>query len=139
MFKNLLLPVDLTEKHQATFDIAVNLAKKENGVITFLHVIEVIAGWEDEEAKRFYDLLRESAEGHLGRYTRRLDQEQVAWRSKVLIGSPITEVITFAQENDVDLILVSAPKIDASHPGEGWGSLSWKISMLSPCPVLLVK
>jgi hypothetical protein len=38
-----------------------------------------------------------------------------------------------------DLIVLTAPRIDPDHPVAGWASLSFKISLLAECPILLVK
>jgi hypothetical protein len=37
------------------------------------------------------------------------------------------------------MIVLTAPRLDPNNPGASWGSLSYKISMLASCPVLLVK
>jgi nucleotide-binding universal stress UspA family protein len=48
-------------------------------------------------------------------------------------------VVRYAAEGKVDLIVLTAPRFDKNHPAVGWGSLSYKVGMLAPCPVLLVK
>jgi nucleotide-binding universal stress UspA family protein len=139
MFKKILLPVDLSERHQQALDVAVNLANQSAGEVTLLHVIEVIAGLSLEEEKSFYKRLEKSARDHLGRLTDLLKQHQVAWRTDILYGHPGPEVIRYAAANDADLIVLTSPRIDPNNPGVGWGSLSYKISVMSQCPVLLVK
>ena len=57
MFKQILLPLDLTDKHQAAFDLAVKLTRESGGTIVLLHVIEVIAGLPVDEEKTFYQRL----------------------------------------------------------------------------------
>ena len=42
-------------------------------------------------------------------------------------------------ESDADLIILTAPQVDPVNPVAAWGSMSHKIGVLSPCPVLLVK
>jgi hypothetical protein len=49
------------------------------------------------------------------------------------------EIIRYATEAKADLIIAIAPRVDPKNVAAGWGSLSYKISLLSPCPVLLVK
>jgi hypothetical protein len=42
-------------------------------------------------------------------------------------------------EKDVDFIVLASHRIALSRPGYGWSTLSYKIGVLAPCPVLLVK
>jgi nucleotide-binding universal stress UspA family protein len=72
MFKKILLPVDLTDKHGPALDLAADLAKQSGGGILLLHVIEVIAGLSMEEEKDFYGRLEKMARGHLKRLGGRL-------------------------------------------------------------------
>jgi hypothetical protein len=46
------------------------------------------------------------------------------------------EIIRAAVQEEVDLIILSSHKVDAA---QSWGTLSYKIAVLSPYPVLLVK
>jgi len=139
MFKRILLPLDLTDKHQPALDIAVDLARQSKGKIILLHVIELIAGMPVAEEEEFYGRLEHSARTHLERYGAGLTRRRVAWEGKVLIGNRPTEVARYAMDGKADLIVLTAPQIDASNPAVGWGSLSYKVGILAPCPVLLVK
>jgi hypothetical protein len=42
-------------------------------------------------------------------------------------------------ESAADLIVLATHAIDLSNPITGWGSVSYQISILSQCPVLLLK
>jgi nucleotide-binding universal stress UspA family protein len=139
MFKKILLPVDLSDRHQRALDAATDLAKQSTGEVTLLHVIEVIAGLSMEEEKNFYKRLEKSARDHLAQLSDRLKGQRIAWRTEILYGHRGPEVIRYAAEKGADLIVLTSPRIDLNNPGVGWGSLSYKIGMLSPCPVLLVK
>jgi hypothetical protein len=66
-------------------------------------------------------------------------ERHVPWRGVIRYGQRAPEVARCAQDLGVDLIVVTAPQMAASHPMSGWGSLSWKIGVLGPSPVLLVK
>jgi len=59
--------------------------------------------------------------------------------SHILIGHRVQEIINFAAENDIDLIVMNSHKIDLQNPDEGWGTISHKVSILAQCPILLVK
>jgi hypothetical protein len=35
--------------------------------------------------------------------------------------------------------VLTSPAVNPNNLAEGWGSLSFKVSVVAPCPVLLVK
>jgi nucleotide-binding universal stress UspA family protein len=139
MFKRILIPLDLTDKHQPVLNMAGEMAGQSGGEVILLHVIESIPGLPAEELAGFYRRLEKSAREHLQRSGQQLGKEQVSWTSEVLIGPRVQEIVRYAAEVDADLILVTAPRLDPDHAGAGWASLSWKIGLLAPCPVLLVR
>jgi nucleotide-binding universal stress UspA family protein len=139
MFQRILLPVDLSDRHQQALEAATSLVKQSGGEITILHVIEVIAGLSLEEEKNFYKRLEKSARDHLARLADQLKQHHVAWRTEILYGHRGAEVVRYAAEHGIDVIVLTSPRLDPKNPGVGWGSLSYKISMFAQCPILLVK
>jgi nucleotide-binding universal stress UspA family protein len=139
MFKRILLPVDMSDKHGQAIQAAADLATQSGGEITLLHVIEVIAGLSMEEEKDFYRRLEKAARNHLSRLGQRLEERHVPWCAEIRYGNRAQEVVRYALERDGDLIVMTAPRIDPGHPDVGWGSLSYKIGILSSTPVLLVK
>jgi nucleotide-binding universal stress UspA family protein len=139
MLKHILLPVDLTDKHQKAVTIAAGLAGQFAAEVTLLHVIELIPGIAQEEEKPFYQRLERIARKHLERFSAGLTERQIPCRGEVLFGNRTVEVIRHAQERGADLIILTAPQVTPSNPAAGWGSLSYKIGALAACPVLLVK
>ncbi|HZZ80068.1 MAG TPA: universal stress protein [Gemmataceae bacterium] len=139
MFKRLLLPLDLTDKHAPVVATAAELAKKSGGSVALLHVVELIPGLSRDEDRAFYDRLEKQARAHMDRVGQALTAQKVAWKAELRFGPRVQETVRFAQEEQCDLIIMTAPTFDPAHPTLGWGSLSFKISMLSSAPVLLVK
>jgi len=139
MFPRILLPLDLTDKHRTAIDTAAELARRDNGEITLLHVIETIPGLDGAEEKSFYDRLERKAAAHLNQLAAPLTSAKLRWHARTTLGHRASEIARFAGENHADLIVVTAPRFDPANPGESWGSLSYKVSLLSPCPVLLVR
>jgi nucleotide-binding universal stress UspA family protein len=139
MFTKILVPVDLTDTHQQAIEIAAQLASERGGEVTLLHVVEVIPGlWVDEE-RDFYDRLETAARDHLARLGRQLEERNVTRREEIIFGNRAEEIVRYAMEMGADLIVLKSHRIDLKNPGAGWGTLSYKISILSQCPVLLVK
>jgi nucleotide-binding universal stress UspA family protein len=139
MFQRILLPVDLTDRHQQAIDIATELATRDGGAITLLHVIETIAGLSVEEEKDFYHRLERAARRHLDKWGKDLEKGKVSWRAEVRYGNRAAESVRYAREMTADLIILTARRIDPANPGIGLASMSYRIDILSPCPVLLVK
>lgn len=138
-FKKILVPVDLTDRHRRALEAAAELAQQSGGEITLLHIIEVISGLSMEEERDFYKRLEKKARNHLAPLADHLKQQQIPWRTEILYGPRGPEVVRYAVEMAADLIVLTSPRLDPNHPGAGWGSLSYKVGILSQCPVLLVK
>ena len=138
MFANILVPVDLTDKHGPALEAAADMAAQAAGTVTLLHVIETITGASREEEKGFYDRLEKAARDHLGRLSHRL-KSGPSRRTEILYGNRVAEVVQYARETGADLVVLTAPVFDPANPAASWGSLSYRISLLAPCPILLVK
>jgi nucleotide-binding universal stress UspA family protein len=138
MFKKIVVPLDLTDRHQPALDIAAELTRQCGGAVTLLHVIEVIPGLSMEEEKSFYNRLERAARSHLKRIADVLAQRQITCRQEILYGNRAREITRYGVKTGADLIVLTAPWIEPDNP-TGWGSLSYKVGILARCPVLLVK
>ena len=139
MFKKILLPLDLTEKHQAALKMAAELASQNQGEVLLVHVVEVIPGLSVDEEKGFYQRLEQVARAHLTRLAAALTRKKVPVRTEIIVGQRVPETLRFATAEGVDLILLTSPAFQPDHPGAGLGSMAWKIGLVASCPVLLVK
>lgn len=139
MFKRILFPVDLTDRHERALTAAVDLARQNNGDVILIHVIETIAGLSFEEERDFYNRLEKVARKHLEHLGEVLTKNQVRWQTEIRYGNRVAQVLEFAKSDRVDLIMLTSPRLDPEDPATSWGSLSFKISLLCACPVLLVK
>ena len=139
MFQQILLPLDLTDKHEAAVHYAAELARQNSEAVVLLHVVEVIPGLEREEEKSFYGRLERRARDHLVRIAASLHRHKVEAQVEVVFGHRAQDAVRFAVEQKVDLIILTSPAFQPQHPASSLGSMAWKISLLAPCPVLLVK
>lgn len=138
MFKKIVVPLDLTERHRAALTAAMELASHNGGEIVLLHVIEVIPGLPVEEEPRFYRRLEKTARNHLKKLGGPLSKRGLTYRDEVLYGQRAPEIARYARAVGADLVVLTAPRLDPKDPA-GWGSLSYKVGLLARCPVLLVK
>ena len=139
MFHHILIPTDLSGRSAGPVEMARDLAKEPGTRITLIHVIETISGADFDEFGSFYEEIDERASAHLAALASQVQGSGVDVVKTVLYGKPAEEIVRFAMDNDVDLIVLASHRIDLSRPGFGWSTLSYKIGVLAPCPVLLVK
>jgi nucleotide-binding universal stress UspA family protein len=139
MFNHILIPTDLTERSLKALDVAVSMAVRDGGRITLLHVIETIEDTGSEEFQDFYHQLekraRKSMEEIIGKYL----AHQPFIETEIIYGKRVKEIVRFAEEQEIDLIIVSSHRVERESGLQGWGTISYKVGILSHCPVMLVK
>lgn len=138
MFKNILVPTDFSDDDSSTLDVAVKLCSIEDGRIDLLHVIEVIANTTFEEFEAFYKVLEKRAFDDMNDMTTRF-RERVDIAPRVVYGNRAREILRFAEQDGVDLIVMKSHRIDVEDRAQGWGTISYKVGILAQCPVMLVK
>jgi nucleotide-binding universal stress UspA family protein len=139
MFRQILVPVDLSDKNVAALRLAFELALRSGGCVTLLHVIEPIEDAPIEEVRDFYSELERTAERKLVELLDRIEGEGPEVRRRIVYGRRAQEIVELVRSEAVDLVVLSSHRIDPEHPYEGWGTISQKVALLAPCPVLLVK
>lgn len=139
VFQHILIPTDLTDRTGRAADMARDLARSAPARITLLHVIETVSGASYDEFASFYQEIEGRASRHLIALASRFEGPGLEIARTVVYGKPAEEIVGFAVREHVDLIVLASHRIDLSRPGYGWGTLSYRIGVLAPCPVLLVK
>lgn len=138
MFRRILLPVDFTDKNTAAVQVATELIE-EDGHAILLHVIETIADAAFEDLEDFYRRLEDKARVNMQPLVEALDAQGVTNRQEILYGKRTREIVTFAEQHEIDLILLTSTPVDPQNPGAVWGSISNQVALLARCPVLLIK
>ena len=88
MFKNVLVPSDLTEKSKKALKIAVEMAmSKDPHRITLLHVIETIEDADSEEFDDFYEKLKLRAEREMLEMTQAFQQGNIEITTRIEFGT----------------------------------------------------
>ena len=139
MYRRILVPTDLTDRTIKALEVASNLTAPADARITLLHVIETIAGAEDDQLTTFYRKLERQAAARLKEIISRASGKHSEIVTEIVHGKRVEEVLRFVRGNDVDLIVLASHPLDASRPYEGLGTMSYKLGILAPCAVLLVK
>ena len=139
MFKNILVPTDLSPKSAKALQIAMDMADSEGSRITLLHVIERIEDSEGDEFKSFYDRLASKARLKMQKMVVHHATKKLKIDSEIIFGNRVGEIVDFAQNRAVDLIILGSHKLTKVDAVEGWATISYKVGILAPCPVMLVK
>jgi nucleotide-binding universal stress UspA family protein len=142
MFRKILVPVDFTEKNEAALASAIEIAGRSDGEeseVTLLHVIETIEHVEFDEMKDFYRGLETRAAARLFAMEERFQSAGVRVRHDILYGKRAEAIVRFAEDHEMDLMILSSHKVDREHPALGWGTISYRVAIVVRCPVLLVK
>ena len=100
---------------------------------------ELNGEFEFEELRPFYDRLENSARKGLQEFSEKFIANKVRVHQAVVYGQRTHEIIDFAIQNRMDLIIMASHRIDPDRPGHDWSSISYAVAILSPCPVLLIK
>jgi nucleotide-binding universal stress UspA family protein len=139
MFQHILIPVDFSERNRAAVDFARDMAKQSAARITLIHVIETIEYLSVTEMRDFYNRLERSARQGMAELTESFSGQSISVENVILLGKRHDEIIRYAMENRVDLIVMSSHRVDPDRPAANFGSISYRVAVLAPCAVLLLK
>jgi nucleotide-binding universal stress UspA family protein len=139
MFQRILIPVDLSERNRSAVEIGRELAKQSGGRITLVHVIETIEYLSFGELRDFYDRLEQSAREGMKELSEGFAVDGIESEHVIIFGKRHEEIIKCAIDNQADLIVMSSHRVDPDRPSANFGSISYRIAVLSPSAVLLVK
>jgi universal stress protein A len=137
-FRQILVPLDFTTKNHAALQIAHELAGQKKASVILLHVIETIENLQDSELTTFYTRLASRAEAELAVRAKEFTAAGISVERKIVYGKRLSEIVREARDRKVDLIVASSHKIDPAA-ATSFGTLSYQVSILCDCPVLLVK
>ncbi|MDX9744957.1 MAG: universal stress protein [Syntrophales bacterium] len=139
MFSQILVPTDFSKKHATPLEIAVNLAAKHNSTIHLLHVVEIIADTTFTEYEDFYNRLERKAQKQMNNLMAQYEKKSVQILPHISYGNRVQEILKFRKDHEIDLIIMNSHKVELKNPIQSWGTISYKVALLSDSPVLLVK
>ena len=137
MFTNILVPVDLTDKNQRAVDVACDLVAKE-GEVTLFHVIETLAAPFDE-LEDFYQGLERTARDKLNALAAPLRSRSITHQERVVYGKRALEIVSYADENRFDLIVITSHPFDPEHMTGGFLTISHQVAIAAPTAVLVLR
>ena len=136
--KRILIPTDFSETSAAAIEYGVDLAKRYGASLHLLHVVEPSAVPPEPEFPlgifEGQTVARERLVDVLSAEQREAFLAEVA----VTIGNPFLEIIRYANDHDIDVIVMGTHgRSGVSHML--MGSVAEKVVRKAPCPVLTVR
>jgi len=143
MFKNILVPFDLSNQSTRAFKVALDVAKKYDSKITLLTCLEGDA-WHHKyyDARADSELIkkqRKVSKKYLEELESLASKNNVSITSNIIASkSVVNDIVTFAKSRKHDLVVIG------SHGRTGFekillGSVANGVSQKIRCPVLIVK
>jgi len=143
--KRILVPTDFSDHSERAAAYAVELARRyEADEIHCVHVSDIPADllatsayYMTGPSEQFIEQVREESRKSLEAFARKNFKDRPV-KTVFLEGRPFVEIIRYARENQIDLIVIS------THGRSGikhalFGSVAEQVVRKAPCPVLVVK
>ena len=142
--KKILFPTDFSDASKNALEYAVYMQKMFNAELEIVHVIfdetYLITMYVPQGTLQgFLGELEAGAQHHLDEFVRKCGLlKDVKYTTKLLKGTPYAEIVKWAEESDVSLIVIG------THGRTGlehvlFGSTAEKVIGRAHCPVLTVK
>ncbi len=140
-YRNIVIATDGSENSQRAISYGIEIAKLSGATVHALYVVDTSsfssipmdAGWEE-----MYEILRKEGEKAIFEVKERGEVAGVKVREVLSEGHPSTEIINFAEKNDIDLIVMGTlgkTGLDRFL----LGSVAEKVVRNSKVPVLVVR
>lgn len=138
IYKNILVPLDGSELAERVLPAALYLAEAMAGSIIFLTVVTKRSGADASLMAKAIQTGTYEADLYLRSLKKRFSPALVSIETAVITGKPDKEIITFAQENNSDLIIMS------THGRSGitrwsFGRTAEKVLRRAPCPTVILR
>ena len=140
-YRNIVIATDGSENSKKAISYGIGIARLSGATVHTLYVVDTSTfssipmdgGWEE-----MYEVLRKEGERAVSKVKKLGEASGVNVRDAVLEGHPSSEIITFAENNNVDLIVVGTlgkTGLDRFL----MGSVAEKVMRSSKIPVLIVR
>lgn len=142
--KYILVPTDFSETSDVAVKYGVALARVFNAKLYLLHVIHEGVGGEMAVPALPLGLLdgmegmQNDARDRLGQILTEQEQKELRSESVVRQGAPDVEIIRYAKEHDIDLIVIGT-RGSSGVAHLLMGGVADKVVRKAPCPVLTVR
>jgi len=149
MISKILVPHDGTEMPDKALEKSVELAKAFKAELVLLHVIEeilvpptIMLGGDTVLINRARRSIRKELEQGWDKMAEvkihEMKKDKVDATCDCLIGSATEQILRFAKNNKIDLIVMGSCRLKGILKIKALGSVTRKVSENADCPVLIV-
>ncbi len=142
--KKILFPTDFSETSQEAAKYAVSYAREFGSKLYVLHIVNEKILSEGLNLPRLVSVenleaeMTKEAKKRLQLFLGEEEADKIDFETVIKKGTPFLEIVRFANENDIDLIIIG------THGHSGFehivfGSTAEKVVRKAPCPVLSVR
>jgi nucleotide-binding universal stress UspA family protein len=143
LFKNILVPIDLSTQSTRAFKVALDIAKCRDSKVTLLTCLEGDA-WHHKyyDARADSELIKKQkkvSQKYIEKLESLAERNDVSVKSQIITSkSVVNDIVNYAKSRKYDLIVIG------SHGRTGFdklllGSVTNGVSQKTNCPVLIVK
>jgi len=142
MIQKILVPIDGSDHSRKVIEVASDIASKYKAEVHIVHVVSPL-----DRAHMLDDNLLKEVEKNYQEFAQRIVDEAKkefkkkgveSYQSAILRGDPAQEILQFAKENGVDMIVMGSHGAGAADMLM-FGSVSHKVSHWSKCTCITVK
>ncbi|MBM9514341.1 universal stress protein [Desulfogranum marinum] len=134
----IIVPIDFLSHTDKVVAYALNMAKKLNATLHFLHVVEEVNIYGDymgPTIKHFVPQMMELSQEKMDNLVTKNNTSETPCLGKVLNGDVVEGICAYAEKNNADMIIIG------THGRKGlekmWlGSVAERVVKNAPCPTL---
>ena len=146
----ILVAVDGSQNSDRALDFALDIAEKYGAALTVLNVSEppaigavpmeptAVSGESmvmfGKDLLKIHEEILRKAVAHA-----KIVKPEISVSTKLREGNPVLEIVSFAKEEGVDLVMVGHQGVGRVKEFFGLGGISEKVVHLAPCSVVIVR
>ena len=147
----ILVPHDGTEISDRALTKATEFAKSFKSEIIILHIVDdrfvppsTTLGFISDQSKledakiQLIKILKQGAELMLNDKISKVRESGIGVRFLMDVGPPAEEIVSVANSQKVDLIIIGSRRLDKVDKLKALGSVARKVSEIAVCPVMIV-
>ena len=135
----IIVPVDFNIHTETLANFSINVARKFNGKITFIHVVKKLPDYSDYGPDTLSDLERNllaHAEKKMESFMKEMRKKYLECEGEILIGDAAEAIISCARKTLADLVIIS------THGAQGvekvlLGSVADRVIKGVSCPTMV--
>ncbi len=127
----ILICTDFSEDSERALDFSISVAKEYDAELTVMHVVEEVPTQAETEE------IFATAKQRLEKLIPEEKRDGIEVKTAVRKGKPYQRIVEYAQETEIDLVTIGvhgAGSLDRAV----FGSTTYRVIQLGPCPVLAV-